>query len=375
MPTLGDLTWFLWLTPAERDAVRRRVEAGDHNALDEAATAGWGAAMEFRSPGFVDAMLHISDGKTKKDLFPWLNQPDPTPIPEHGFTEADDEYDEDGDEYGDCDLKCGQGPPQLGVRSVTGGDVQRLEALIERTLAGEREFVFREMRADEELAAECTRAEWEASQKADKSKIEELLLKAGLAAADIQQMSLCVRAGLLRGAFGFTFTGASEELDRVAVTTSCEECQGPMEVTVRALLRQRDYAGLDYADEGRQAVLKCAACGRGRYVSACCRGTVALDCGKSHNHCRDCPGLGTCIYDYRNAHCHKCGRHFFQGRTGFACPCSLLRRAIKRARLGDRAAIAALHYAKDFFHREDDPSKRRLSQPTLDKYFKKTKAQ
>lgn len=44
MPTLGDLTWFLWLTPAERDAVRRRVEAGGQ------ASAPYGLGLSLPGP-------------------------------------------------------------------------------------------------------------------------------------------------------------------------------------------------------------------------------------------------------------------------------------------------------------------------------------
>ena len=33
-----------------------------------------------------------------------------------------------------------------------------------------------------------------------------------------------------------------------------------------------------------------------------CRGKVQPDSGKFHNHCRECPGFGTCLNDYRYAH-------------------------------------------------------------------------
>ena len=33
-----------------------------------------------------------------------------------------------------------------------------------------------------------------------------------------------------------------------------------------------------------------------------------MDSGKFHNHCTECPDLGKCIGDYREAHCERCGK-------------------------------------------------------------------
>jgi len=52
-----------------------------------------------------------------------------------------------------------------------------------------------------------------------------------------------------------------------------------------------------------------------------CTGRLQQDSGKFHNHCHECPGFVKCIGDYREAHCGECGKPFFQGKSGFACPC------------------------------------------------------
>ena len=47
-------------------------------------------------------------------------------------------------------------------------------------------------------------------------------------------------------------------------------------------------------------------CDYGRtYVTSVCEGKPSFDDGKYHNHCRQCPGFGQCIGDYREAHCSR----------------------------------------------------------------------
>ena len=67
--------------------------------------------------------------------------------------------------------------------------------------------------------------------------------------------------------------------------------------------------------------MRCAkkGCGGATYVTGMCEGLFEEDSGKSHNHCGECTNGGTCIADYRNAHCRKCGEHYFRGNSGFAC--------------------------------------------------------
>ena len=57
------------------------------------------------------------------------------------------------------------------------------------------------------------------------------------------------------------------------------------------------------------------------YVTGICGGRPNFDSGKFHNHCTRCPDFGQCIGDYREAHCGRCGGHYFAGLSGFKCPC------------------------------------------------------
>eukprot|EP00121_Abeoforma_whisleri_P005640 Awhi_evm1s5116 len=67
-----------------------------------------------------------------------------------------------------------------------------------------------------------------------------------------------------------------------------------------------------------------------------------LEYGKFQKHCTDCPGLGTCIGDYRNVHCHMCDRHFFHSDPCQDCyRFQELERDVKR---GNRVALAHLYF-------------------------------
>lgn len=60
-------------------------------------------------------------------------------------------------------------------------------------------------------------------------------------------------------------------------------------------------------------------CGEGAYITGLCEGRPELTSGKWHNHCTEC---NKCQGDYRNAHCDRCGKHYFQGSGGqFDCGC------------------------------------------------------
>ncbi len=51
-----------------------------------------------------------------------------------------------------------------------------------------------------------------------------------------------------------------------------------------------------------------------------CLGNFTPDSGKFSQHCTDCVGLGKHAGDYRTAHCHECGKHYFAGSMGdFDC--------------------------------------------------------
>jgi len=111
-----------------------------------------------------------------------------------------------------------------------------------------------------------------------------------------------------------------KELDRVMYTGECHECKGEIKATVRDLLEQSDYGGDVYEDEGGPLSCKTKDCmhseSYGYFVTGLCGGQPGLECGKFHNHCMDCQGLGTCSGDYRNAHCRWCNKHYFAGSMG-----------------------------------------------------------
>ena len=178
---------------------------------------------------------------------------------------------------------------------------------------------------------------------ADVARINDLLVRAGI--PHPEETSRCVRAGLLRGAFGFTFTGASTELDKIVATTSCNECTKMVKATLRTLLQQIDYGGMGYEDGGQDAAVKCKKCKWGHYLTACCQGASRWDTGKFHNHCAECPGLGTCVFDYRTRHFPVCSRHYFAGTMGvFDCACKEARKMAVLAQEGERAALAWLYF-------------------------------
>ena len=113
---------------------------------------------------------------------------------------------------------------------------------------------------------------------------------------------------------------AKNPLNQDLITDSCADCGRSKRVRIKHVLRQRDYAGMDYEDGGQDAAVQCSSgdCG-GIYVTGICRGQPRFDSGKFHNHCTQCPGFGECLGDYREAHCSKCGGHWFAGNSGFPC--------------------------------------------------------
>ncbi|XP_033096721.1 uncharacterized protein LOC117100960 [Anneissia japonica] len=136
--------------------------------------------------------------------------------------------------------------------------------------------------------------------------------------ANIESVSRCLRAGIQKG---YIDISGDSPLDNVIIESSCYWCKGDLKATIRDILYQPDYAGLDYEDGGEMATLKCPGeeCG-GIYVTKMCSNGTHFDSGKSHNHCIGCPGFGRCLGDYREIHCQSCGKHFYSG-GGLDCPC------------------------------------------------------
>ena len=136
----------------------------------------------------------------------------------------------------------------------------------------------------------------------------------------------CAMAGLMKGLF--VFNGTPAELDapvilkatgkplEVKCNVSVPDCPHTLRPTLRELLTQPDYAGLDYEDDLQDATVRCRepGCKGAVYVTDMCSGKKCYaDSGKFHNHCKLCPFPGKCIGDYREQHCHRCGDHFFGG--------------------------------------------------------------
>lgn len=97
---------------------------------------------------------------------------------------------------------------------------------------------------------------------AEEKEINRLLVLAGYKETEVDELSKCVRAGLIRGNFGFKFTGDQSQLDAVVLEGKCvdfsyEDCPGVLKATVRDLLKQQDYAGTDYEENSSEAPVKC----------------------------------------------------------------------------------------------------------------------
>ena len=101
----------------------------------------------------------------------------------------------------------------------------------------------------------------------------------------------------------------------------CENCGEDIKVTVDDLASQSNSGG-DYEDGsmGGGVVCRETDCGWQGYLTGLCQGKLEVDCGKFHNHCTECKGYGSCMGDYRMAHCDGCNKHYFCGLSGFGCP-------------------------------------------------------
>ncbi len=97
----------------------------------------------------------------------------------------------------------------------------------------------------------------------EEKEVNRLLLLAGYKKVELKKLSKCARAGLIRGNFGFKFTGDPSQLDTVVREGNCkefgyeEDCDGILKATVRDLLQQNDYGGDDYENNSEEASVKC----------------------------------------------------------------------------------------------------------------------
>lgn len=157
-----------------------------------------------------------------------------------------------------------------------------------------------------------------------KERVHDLLASLGVERP--KEVSSCVKAAILNSFVKLLPTSEDPEgkygLDQVIATGECFDCDKRLKCTVRDVLYQPDYAGLDYEDGRENATFRCDGeeCG-GIYVTDICCGSPQFDSGKFHNHCTQCPRFGMCIGDYREQHCDGCGKHYFAGSGGqFDCP-------------------------------------------------------
>jgi hypothetical protein len=109
-------------------------------------------------------------------------------------------------------------------------------------------------------------------------------------------------------------------LETVLLKGKCFSCGKKLKCTIEKALEQNMWGGYDYEDGGEGAAVHCHKCDEGNYITSLCHGQPIFQSGKFHNHCIKCPDFGECIGDYREAHCRKCGEHYFAGMAGsFSC--------------------------------------------------------
>lgn len=157
---------------------------------------------------------------------------------------------------------------------------------------------------------------WETGETLNKNQLDQAL--AYFKFKKPEKASYCALKGLKKGYLNF-----KKGLDEVIFEETCQFCSEKTSCTLRELLNQPDYAGTEYEDGSESGALTCSNedCEYPKmYLTGMCEGELRQNDGKSHNHCRDCSGLGKCVYDYRNAHCDGCGRHFFCGMFYGSCP-------------------------------------------------------
>eukprot|EP01084_Bolivina_argentea_P181025 312695_1 len=147
-------------------------------------------------------------------------------------------------------------------------------------------------------------------------QVDEILLKLD-GNIGIKKVSKCLKRGI---AFGVVVIDENKGLDTILIDGNCMYCERQLSCSIRDVLYQPDYAGYDYCEcENGAAVCDGDGCYRS-YVTGMCNGNIKFDSGKFHNHCKQCPDMGKCIYDYRNTHCYGCGDHYFCGSSGrFGC--------------------------------------------------------
>ena len=161
-------------------------------------------------------------------------------------------------------------------------------------------------------------------------RLEALAVSAGWKTFIVDEVSLCVKAAIMKGLIKITGEDKNE-LSQIVHSETWWLCGHHIDARLGDLLKQPDYAGTDFLHGGEDATVFCKepGCeeknvrGEGRvYVTGICEGKPTFDTGKAHNHCVQCPGFGQCIWDYREVHCDGCGKHYFGGHhVAYYCSC------------------------------------------------------
>lgn len=141
-----------------------------------------------------------------------------------------------------------------------------------------------------------------------------------------KKVSSCLKRAI---AVGFIkFTGEPSDLEQVVFEgTYGYDIDHDFKVHLKDLLYQPDCGGHDYEEGSYDATVVCTCHEEDDeeslrvYITGLCEGDPNFECGKFHNHCKECPDFGVCLGDHREGHCHKCGGHYYSLYGRFPCHC------------------------------------------------------
>ena len=128
---------------------------------------------------------------------------------------------------------------------------------------------------------------------------------------EIENVSLCLKKGI---ADHLIEIDPEKGLDTLLLKARCDDCGTKLKCTIRTVLYQPDI-GEDIGGPVENEVGENEECYCGNYVTALCQGDPYLESGRSHHHCKDCPGLEKCIGQPRQGHCKNCNEHYYWGKS------------------------------------------------------------
>jgi len=138
---------------------------------------------------------------------------------------------------------------------------------------------------------------------------------------DPEAVGKCVKAAITKG--HIIFNGEPRDHERLIIEEDYDDHH--YKVYLKDVLYQPDLPS-DWMEPADDATVVCTCCEltddeipQLSYVTRLCYGNPNVTMGKYHNHCTECKGLGKCLGDYRESHCHKCNKHWFEGNCGSRC--------------------------------------------------------